>query len=42
MVQGFLISRPLPAPEFVALLSREPFVRLVMATADNEAVASTV
>jgi diguanylate cyclase (GGDEF)-like protein/PAS domain S-box-containing protein len=41
-VQGYMFSRPLPAPEFVALLSREPFVRLVMATTENEAVASTV
>ena len=41
-VQGYIFSRPIPAPEFIALLQRDPFVRLVMADAENETVASTV
>jgi diguanylate cyclase (GGDEF)-like protein/PAS domain S-box-containing protein len=41
-VQGFIFSRPIPAPEFKALLARNPFTRLVHSDPESESVASTV
>ncbi len=41
-VQGFIFSRPIPAPEFKALLSRNPFTKLVRSDPESESVASAV
>jgi diguanylate cyclase (GGDEF)-like protein/PAS domain S-box-containing protein len=41
-VQGFIFSRPIPASEFKALLSRNPFTKLVRSDPENESVASAV
>ena len=41
-VQGFIFSRPIPAPEFKALLARNPFTKLVRSDPESESVASAV
>ncbi len=41
-VQGFIFSRPIPAPEFKSLLARNPFTKLVRSDPGSETVASTV
>ncbi len=41
-VQGFIFSRPIPAPEFKALLARNPFTKLVRSDPGSESVASAV
>jgi len=41
-VQGFIFSRPIPAPEFKALLARNPFTRLVRSDPESESVASAL
>ncbi len=41
-VQGFIFSRPIPAPEFKSLLARNPFTKLVRSDPGSESVASAV